>query len=281
MEEDLSLAGSPVGNGHSGARAPASAVLRRGIDLALIAAAALAGPALAAAAGGTAVRGAALAYVPVAFGLGLAAEVTLPPAPRGRLGWLAPVVEGTALAAMLVLAVALLVGEPNPGPTLAVTWLLSVALVGAGRAILPLVMRAGETQPQSALAARSGEQETRPALVVGPGEDARTVADWLERRPVTGLRPTRVLDRRFDNASSVGPALARAAADAGAEHVVLVLDAPPTPALAATTRECRERGLSVSVAAAPRAYEFRGGLTRLARECEELGIETSFVRPVA
>src|SRR5581483_8080295 len=98
------------------------------LDLALIAAAALAGSSFAALAGAPPARGATFAYVPVALLLLVAAERLRPSRGSGPVAVLTPVAEGTAFAAMLTVAGALLAGVANPGPAMAATWLVSVVL---------------------------------------------------------------------------------------------------------------------------------------------------------
>jgi exopolysaccharide biosynthesis polyprenyl glycosylphosphotransferase len=163
------------------------------------------------------------------------------------------VVTATALAAMIVLSLRIVVADdPWVAAQTARIWAFASVYLLAGR----IVLSWGELQ-----ARRRGES-VRPTLVVGAGHVGRLTANRLLEHPELGLRPIGFLDKEPRDAGNkdadlpvLGASwdLDRVIADHGVKHVVMTFSTAPGPVLLRVLKRCQELGVEVSMV--PRFYE--------------------------
>jgi exopolysaccharide biosynthesis polyprenyl glycosylphosphotransferase len=163
------------------------------------------------------------------------------------------VVAATALAAMAVLTLRALVGEPADLAAQAIRpWAFATVYLAAGR----VALHWSQTQ-----ARRHGEALT-PTLIVGAGRIGRLAARRLLEQPELGLRPIGFLDKEPMDAQDGGPVLPvlgaswdldRVVEEHGVQQVVVTFSTAPDEVLLRLFRRCEELG--VSVAFVPRLFE--------------------------
>jgi exopolysaccharide biosynthesis polyprenyl glycosylphosphotransferase len=163
------------------------------------------------------------------------------------------VVAATSLAAMSVLTLRELFGEPVDGAAQTIRpWAFATAYVAAGRIALHW---------SQAQARRQGEA-MRPTLIVGAGRVGRLIAKRLLAYPELGLKPIGFLDKEplesLDGAVTV-PVLGASwdldevTADHDVEQVIITFSTAPNEVLLRLVRRCEELGISVSFV--PRLFE--------------------------
>lgn len=163
------------------------------------------------------------------------------------------VLTGTTLAAMAVLTMRELVGDP---PDLAAQtirmWAFAAAYLAAGRIALHW---------SRAQAHRHGES-LRPTLIIGAGKVGRLTAKRLLDHPEIGLEPVGFLDKDplvDEDGSLPLPVLGaswdldRVAAQHEVEHVIITFSRAPHEVLLRLVQRCEELGLQVAFV--PRLYE--------------------------
>jgi exopolysaccharide biosynthesis polyprenyl glycosylphosphotransferase len=164
------------------------------------------------------------------------------------------VVGVTAIAAMAVISLRLLVGAGNVAET-ARYWAFATALVAVGRAGLI----------GAEVRARRRGDAARPTLIIGAGRVGRLTAKRLMDRPELGLRPVGFLDEDpidADGSFPVLPVLGASwdveplIAEHGIRHVVIAFSSAPHDVLLDIVRKCRD--LDVGVSVVPRLYEIEG-----------------------
>jgi exopolysaccharide biosynthesis polyprenyl glycosylphosphotransferase len=161
------------------------------------------------------------------------------------------VVTATALAAMIVLSLRIVVADdPWVAAQTARIWAFASVYLVAGRVVLSW----GELQ-----ARRRGES-VRPTLIVGAGHVGRLTARRLQEHPELGLRPVGFLDKepregRGDDLPVLGASwdLDRVITEHGVRHVVLSFSTAPSHVLLGVLKRCQELGVEVSMV--PRFYE--------------------------
>jgi exopolysaccharide biosynthesis polyprenyl glycosylphosphotransferase len=163
------------------------------------------------------------------------------------------VVVGTTLAAMGVLTLRELLGDP---PDLAAQtirmWAFAVAYLAAGRVALHW---------SRAQAHRHGES-LRPTLIIGAGKVGRLTAKRLLEHPEIGLQPIGFLDKEpivDEDGTLPLPVLGaswdldRVAAQHDVEQVIITFSRAPHEVLLRLVKRCQELGLQVAFV--PRLYE--------------------------
>jgi exopolysaccharide biosynthesis polyprenyl glycosylphosphotransferase len=163
------------------------------------------------------------------------------------------VVGATTLAAMAVLTVRVLVGQPSEaaGQTIWL-WVFATAYLAAGRIALHWAQKQ---------ARRQGEA-MRPTLIVGAGRVGRLLAQRLLDHRELGLNPIGFLDKE-PMKSQVGAVtlpvlgaswdLDEAILDHGVEQVIVTFSRAPDDVLVRLVSRCEELGVSVSFV--PRLFE--------------------------
>ena len=162
------------------------------------------------------------------------------------------VVAVTSLAAMVVLAVRVLVGnDESLAAEVFRPWVFATVYLAAGRTALSW------TQSR----ARAAGELVRPTLIVGAGRVGRLTARRLLEHPELGLKPVGFLDKEpMDDAG--GPMLPvlgaswdldRLVADYGVQHVVVTFSTAPHEVLLRLVRRCQELGVDVTFV--PRLFE--------------------------
>lgn len=170
------------------------------------------------------------------------------------LDLIGPVVGAVSVAAMIVLACEVTFKQDTTiAPELGRAWLLSLLLVGSGRAGLTLFQRR----------ARSRLEVGKTTLIVGAGAVGAQVARRLDEHPEYGLRPVGYLDADPLASEAVGdrhapvlgsPAdMERVVAETRAEHVILAFSSATDRSLVPLVRRCEELGVEVSLV--PRLFE--------------------------
>jgi exopolysaccharide biosynthesis polyprenyl glycosylphosphotransferase len=167
---------------------------------------------------------------------------------------LAGVVAVTAMAAMAIISLRLLLGAGDISET-ARYWAFATAFVAVGRAGL---------LGAEARARRRGDA-ARATLIVGAGRIGRLTAKRLLNRPDLGLRPIGFLDKdpiESEDAFPVLPVLGASwdlehvISEHEVRHVVITFSSAPHHVLLGVVRRCRELGIGVSVV--PRLFEVDG-----------------------
>jgi exopolysaccharide biosynthesis polyprenyl glycosylphosphotransferase len=160
------------------------------------------------------------------------------------------VVGGTTVAAMAVVTARVVATDDVVPSTQAVRpWLFATACVVAGRAVLALA---------DARARRRGEA-ARATLILGAGRVGQLVAQRLRERPQLGLRPVGFLDKEplgeLEGVPVLGASwdLERIVADHGVENVIVTFSTAPNDVLLRLARRCEELGVQVSFV--PRLFE--------------------------
>jgi exopolysaccharide biosynthesis polyprenyl glycosylphosphotransferase len=163
------------------------------------------------------------------------------------------VIVATALAAMAVLTLRLLLTEPTDLAAQVIRpWAFATVYVGAGRVALHW------SQSQ---ARRHGEG-LRPTVIVGAGRIGRLTAKRLLEHPELGLKPIGFLDKEPMEAQEGGAVLPvfgaswdldRVVEEQGVEQVIVTFSTAPDDVLLRLFRRCEELG--VNVAFVPRLFE--------------------------
>jgi exopolysaccharide biosynthesis polyprenyl glycosylphosphotransferase len=162
------------------------------------------------------------------------------------------VVTVTSLAAMIVLSGLVMFGDNG---TLAAEifrpWVFATVYLAAGRTALAW------TQGR----ARTSGAFVRPTLIVGAGRVGRLVARRLQERPDLGLKPIGFVDKEPMDAPD-GPMLPvlgaswdldRLVRDYGVQHVLVTFSTAPHEVLLRLARRCEDLGVQVSFV--PRLFE--------------------------
>ena len=163
------------------------------------------------------------------------------------------VIVATALAAMAVLTLRLLLTEPTDLAAQVIRpWAFATVYVVAGRVALHW------SQSQ---ARRHGEA-LRPTLIVGAGRIGRLTAKRLLEHPEFGLQPIGFLDKEPMEAQEGGAVLPvfgaswdldRVVEEQGVQQVIVTFSTAPDDVLLRLFRRCEELG--VNVAFVPRLFE--------------------------
>ncbi len=160
------------------------------------------------------------------------------------------VVGATAIAAMFVTTARVVTSNEVVPSTQAVRpWLFATACVLAGRGVLAWA---------DARARRRGET-ARPTLILGAGRVGRLLAQRLLERPELGLRPVGFLDKEPREGLESVPVLGaswdldRIVAEHGVENVIVTFSTAPHEVLLRIARRCDELGVEVSLV--PRLFE--------------------------
>jgi exopolysaccharide biosynthesis polyprenyl glycosylphosphotransferase len=175
---------------------------------------------------------------------------------------LARVVGGTALAAMLIIAVGALVDPDGSSVGLVARgWVFASFYVAGLRLLLGFARRE----------LRAGRRIGTPTLIVGAGRVGAAVERRLEDQPQIGLRPVGYLDvDPISDEEAEGRRLpvlgaptdvAEVAERTGAKHVILAFVAERDSVLIPIVRECERRRLDVSLV--PRLFESMSDRMRL------------------
>jgi len=160
------------------------------------------------------------------------------------------VVGATAIAAMAVTTARVVTSdEPVPSTQAVRPWLFATACVLAGRGVLAWA---------DARARRRGET-ARPTLILGAGRVGRLLAQRLLERPELGLRPVGFLDKEPRDGLETVPVLGaswdldRVVTEHGVENVIVTFSTAPHEVLLRLARRCEELGVQVSLV--PRLFE--------------------------
>jgi exopolysaccharide biosynthesis polyprenyl glycosylphosphotransferase len=158
----------------------------------------------------------------------------------------------TAVATMVLLALEN-AGVPESDDVLVRAWVFGTVYVVSGRILVGIIRRG----------AQADRLVGKAALIVGAGRVGAQVERRLDTHPELGLRPVGYLDddpvppellpsRR---APVLGPPseLPRIVEETGAEHVILAFLSAPDHVLVPLIRECQERGLELSFV--PRLFD--------------------------
>jgi exopolysaccharide biosynthesis polyprenyl glycosylphosphotransferase len=175
---------------------------------------------------------------------------------------LARVVGGTALAAMVIIALGALVDPDGSSVGLVARgWVFASFYVAGLRLLLGFARRE----------LRAGRRIGTPTLIVGAGRVGAAVERRLEDQPQIGLRPIGYLDVDPISDTEVDgrrlPVLgaptdvAEVAERTGAKHVILAFVAERDSVLIPIVRECERRRLDVSLV--PRLFESMSDRMRL------------------
>ncbi|HEX2111716.1 MAG TPA: sugar transferase [Gaiellaceae bacterium] len=160
------------------------------------------------------------------------------------------VVGATAVAAMGVTTARVIAAdEAIPSAQTVRPWLFATACLVAGRAVLAW---------DDSRAMRRGEVG-RPTLILGAGEVGQLLARRLLAHPELGLRPVGFLDKEplgsVDGVPVLGASwdLDRAVAEHDIEHVVVTFSTAPHEVLLRVAKRCDELGVDLSFV--PRLFE--------------------------
>jgi exopolysaccharide biosynthesis polyprenyl glycosylphosphotransferase len=193
-----------------------------------------------------------LAFPLLTFGIMAARGLYRPRVFLRVLDDLRVVVTATALAAMIVLSLRIVIADdPWVAAQTARIWAFASVYLVAGRVVLSW----------AELQARRRGESVRPTLVVGAGHVGRLTAKRLQEHPELGLRPVGFLDKEpreahcDDDLPVLGASwdLDRVVAEHGVRHVVLSFSTAPSHVLLGVLRRCQELGVEVSMV--PRFYE--------------------------
>lgn len=175
-------------------------------------------------------------------------------------GWKAA--AAVASAAMCVVVLAAITGDPTEVGAVAVASTIALAGMLAGRALLS----AGRRR------ARMSGAVAQPALVVGSGAVAQRIARRLLSDPSYGLRPVGFVDAPDADDRPLAPAgfvnsglpivgglteLRSAVAATGARHVIIAFSSIRDSGLGPVVRDCEQLGVDVSVV--PRLFDAING----------------------
>jgi exopolysaccharide biosynthesis polyprenyl glycosylphosphotransferase len=175
------------------------------------------------------------------------------PLPLRILDGTRAVVTGTALAAVIVLSLrVVLTDSPFVAEQSTRLWLFATVLLVAGRVVISV----------SEWRARCSDERGRSTLIVGAGKVGRLVAARLRQHPEVGLRPVGFIDEEAAASGDNGlelPVLGRSwdiaqiVEEEEIEHVVVTSSAAPTPVLLRLMTRCEQLGIQTSVV--PKLYE--------------------------
>ncbi|HLI32005.1 MAG TPA: sugar transferase [Solirubrobacteraceae bacterium] len=165
-----------------------------------------------------------------------------------------PVAAAVSIAAMLVLALGLFADDHSPGQgTWLRDWLITLALVAGGRALLSLGQRW----------ARARRMVGRPVLILGAGIVGTQIAKRLEAHPEYGLWPAGFLDDEPRSLEEIGecavPVIGSVAevdeivARTGVEHLIVAFSSTTDSRVSPLVQRCQELGIEVSVV--PRMFD--------------------------
>jgi exopolysaccharide biosynthesis polyprenyl glycosylphosphotransferase len=175
---------------------------------------------------------------------------------------IARVVGGTALAAMVIIAVEALADPDGSSVGLVARgWVFASVYIAGLRFLLGFARRE----------LRAGRRIGTPTLIVGAGRVGAAVERRLEEQPEIGLRPVGYLDvdpipedevegRRLPVLGAPTD-VAEVAESTGAKHVILAFVAERDSVLIPIVRECERRRLDVSLV--PRLFESMSDRMRL------------------
>ena len=160
------------------------------------------------------------------------------------------VAAATAVATMAVTTARVILADAAVPSTQAVRpWLFATACALAGRCVLTWA---------EARARRRGEM-LRPTLILGAGRVGQTLATRLLARPELGLKPVGFLDKEpLDGARSVAVLgaswdLERVVEEHGVEHVIVTFSKAPNDVVLRLARRCDSLGVDISFV--PRLFE--------------------------
>jgi exopolysaccharide biosynthesis polyprenyl glycosylphosphotransferase len=160
------------------------------------------------------------------------------------------VAAATAVAAMAVTTARVILADTAVPSTQAVRpWLFATACAVAGRCVLTWAERRARTR---------GEM-LRPTLILGAGRVGQTLAARLLAAPELGLRPIGFLDKEPLDGPRDVPVLGaswdleRVVADHGVEHVVVTFSKAPNDVVLRLAKRCEALGVDVSFV--PRLFE--------------------------
>ncbi len=160
------------------------------------------------------------------------------------------VIGATAVAAMAITtARVIFTDSPVPSTQAVRPWLFATACLVAARGVLGWA---------DSRARRNGEA-ARPTLILGAGRVGQLVAQRLLDRPELGLRPVGYLDKepldRVNGLPVLGASwdLDRVVAEHGVENVIVTFSTAPHEVLLRLARRCEEIGVEVSLV--PRLFE--------------------------
>ena len=161
------------------------------------------------------------------------------------------VVTTTALAAMMILSLRMLLVEDPQGAETVRQWVFAIIFLASGRAVIEV----------AEIRARQRRRAGRLTLIVGAGTVGRLVARRLGQYPELGLQPVGFLDdapRISDEASSVpvlgGPDdLDDVVSQNEVEHVIVTFSTASHETLLRLIERCERFGISVSFV--PRLFE--------------------------
>ena len=160
------------------------------------------------------------------------------------------IVGATAVAAMAVITARVVVSDAAVPSSQAVRpWLFATVCAVAGRIVLSRA---------EARSRRRGEM-LRPTLILGAGRVGQTLAARLLERPEVGLKPIGFLDKEPLEGPHPVPVLGaswdleRAVAEHGVQHVLVTFSRAPDHVLLRLARRCEALGVQVSFV--PRFFE--------------------------
>jgi exopolysaccharide biosynthesis polyprenyl glycosylphosphotransferase len=161
-------------------------------------------------------------------------------------------ITAASMAAIIVIAVQALLGQPDiNGPVLRL-WVFSAAYLSVGRILINRVQYWTRVRGRVAM----------PTLILGAGVVGRQVARRLLSRPEYGLAPVGFVDSdppALETAHRPVPVLGgfeeveELIDETGAGHVILAFSSFPDHTLLPVIRACDQRGIRVSLV--PRLYE--------------------------
>jgi exopolysaccharide biosynthesis polyprenyl glycosylphosphotransferase len=165
-----------------------------------------------------------------------------------------PVLSGVSVAAMAVATLGILLNGRLPNQTDWLrTWLLSLLLVGGGRAALSFAQRW----------ARAHHLVGKPVLIMGAGVIGAQVARRLENHPEYGLVPIGFLDEDPRSVAEVGgrdvPVLGtiedldNTVARTSVKHLIVAFSSVADARVSRLIQRCQELGVEVSVV--PRMFD--------------------------
>jgi exopolysaccharide biosynthesis polyprenyl glycosylphosphotransferase len=163
-----------------------------------------------------------------------------------------PIVSAVSIAAMAVAMIGIYSNGVIPEHFVR-TWLIAMACVGAGRALLALAQRT----------ARARRLVAKPVLIMGAGVVGAQVARRLENHPEYGLVPVGFLDEDPRSVAEVGgrdvPVLGtiedldEAVASTGVTNLIVAFSSVADARVSRLIQRCQELGVEVSVV--PRMFD--------------------------
>jgi exopolysaccharide biosynthesis polyprenyl glycosylphosphotransferase len=159
-------------------------------------------------------------------------------------------VGATAIAAMAVTTTRVVISDATiPSAQAVRPWIFATICLVAGRAVLTLADHR---------ARRRGET-LRPTVILGAGRVGQVVARRLLEHPEIGLKPVGFLDKEplgaLDGVPTLGASwdLERVVAEHGVENVIVTFSTAPHEVLLRLAKRCEELGVEISFV--PRLFE--------------------------